>query len=167
MYKKVEGKPCPFCGCTEIQTYTFLHVGGWTTNVECARCPAQMPSDTVQAALERWNTRAYDSTVQGARAHMMQMEWERNQAVSKLEIAQIIITLNIGGDMKQEVAEAIATLKAQGIEVGVDPSSAYADVYVATLPNGDQYEFQAAGVLKLKAEGKLTAAGIAEAAKKL
>lgn len=69
--------------------------------------------------------------------------------------------------MRQEVAEAIATLKAQGIEIGVDPSGAHADVYIATLPNGDQYEFLAAGVLKLKAEDKLNAAGIVELSRKM
>jgi len=68
--------------------------------------------------------------------------------------------------MKQEIAEAISILKAQGVEVAVDPSGIHADVYVATMPNGDQYEFLAAGILKLKAEGKLTVAGLAEASKK-
>ncbi|MDR3723031.1 MAG: hypothetical protein P4K83_00900 [Terracidiphilus sp.] len=97
---------------------------------------------------------------------MKQMEWERNSAYEKLEKAQLIIDLNIGGEMKQEVAEAIAILKAQGVEVGVDPSG-MVDVYVATVPNGDQYEFLAAGVLKLKAENKLTVAGLIESAKRL
>ena len=69
--------------------------------------------------------------------------------------------------MKQDVAEAIAVLKAQGVEVAVDPSGMHADVYIATVPNGDQYEFLAAGILKLKAEGKLTVAGLEESSKKL
>jgi hypothetical protein len=64
--------------------------------------------------------------------------------------------------MKQEVAEAIAILKAQGVEVAVDPSGAHADLYTATVPNGDKYDFLAAGILKLKAEGKLTVAGLTE-----
>jgi hypothetical protein len=65
--------------------------------------------------------------------------------------------------MEQQIAVAIAVLKAQGIQVGVDPSGAHADVYVATLPSGEQYEFLAAGLLKLMADGKLTAAGLEEA----
>ncbi len=65
--------------------------------------------------------------------------------------------------MKQELAEAILVLKAQGIEVSVDPSGKHADIFVATLANGEQYEFMAAGILKLKAEGKLSAAGLEEA----
>jgi hypothetical protein len=97
---------------------------------------------------------------------MKQAEWERNQAVRRLEIAQIIIDLNLGGNMKQELAEAVAILKAQGIEVGVDPSGKHADVYVVTLPSGEEYEFLAAGILKLKAEGKLTAARLEEASSK-
>ena len=165
MYKKVEGEPCPFCGCEEIRSYTFAQAGGLTVNVECTRCPAQMPSDNVQAALERWNTRNYLG-IQRMRAHMKQIEWERDHAVSKLERAQLIIDLKIGGDMKQEIAEAISVLKAQGVEVVVDPSGIHADVYVATVPNGDQYEFLAAGILKLKTEGKLTVAGFTESSKR-
>jgi len=167
MYKKVDGKPCPFCGCEEIRSYAYSHSGGWTTNVECSGCLAQMPSDHLPDALERWNTRAYDPSLKRAIAHMKQVEWERDQAVSKLERAQLIIDLQIGGDMKQDVAEAIAVLKAQGVEVAVDPSGMHADVYIATVPNGDQYEFLAAGILKLKAEGKLTVAGLEESSKKL
>ncbi len=165
MYGNVEGEPCPFCGCEEIRSYTYFHSGGWSVNVECTRCPAQMPSDNVQAALERWNTRNYLG-IQRMRAHMKQIEWERDQAVSKLEKALLIIDLKIGGDMKQEIAEAISILKAQGVEVAVDPSGIHADAYIATVPNGDQYEFLAAGILKLKVEGRLTVAGLAEASKK-
>lgn len=36
-------------------------------------------------ALERWNTRAFDSSVRRAVAHMKQMEWERDRAILKLE----------------------------------------------------------------------------------
>lgn len=121
-----------------------------------------MPSDRVQDALVQWNTRIDPPDIRRVRAHMKQVEWERDQAVLKLEKAQLIIDLNIGGEMKQEVAEAIATLNAQGVEVAVDPSGVHADVYIATVPNGDKYEFLAAGILKLKAEGKLTVAGLAE-----
>ena len=100
------------------------------------------------------------------RALLMQVEWERDQALAILVKTQIIIDLNIGGEMKQEIAEAIATLKAQGVEVAVDPSGIHADVYVATIPNGDQYELLAAGFLKLKADGNLTVAGLQESSKK-
>jgi len=116
--------------------------------------------------LEQWNTRIDPPDIRRVRAHMKQVEWERDQAVLKLEKAQLIIDLNIGGEMKQEVAEAIAILKAQGVEVAVDPSGIHADVYIATVPNGDKYEFLAAGILKLKAEGKLTVAGLAESSTK-
>jgi hypothetical protein len=119
-----------------------------------------MQSDTAEAEMELWNARAYDPIVRRINNHMKQVEWEKDQAFRQLEVAQIIIDLNLGGTMKQEVAEAIAVLKTQGIEVGVDPSGRHADVYVATLPNGEQYEFLAAGILKLKAEGKLNAAGL-------
>jgi Lar family restriction alleviation protein len=166
MYGNVEGKPCPFCGCEEIRSYTYHHSGGWTTNVECSQCLAQIPCDKVEDALEQWNTRVDPQDIRRIRAHMKQVEWERDQAVLKLEKAQLIIDLNIGGEMKQEVAEAIAILKAQGVEVAVDPSGAQADVYIATVPNGDKYDFLAAGILKLKAEGKLTVAGLAESSMK-
>src|SRR5579859_3941183 len=102
MYGNVEGKPCPFCGCEEIRSYTYFHSGGWTINVECSRCPAQMPSDNVQAALERWNTRTDPPDIRRVQAHMKQAEWERDQAIAKLERALMIIDLNIGGDMKEE-----------------------------------------------------------------
>ena len=65
--------------------------------------------------------------------------------------------------MDKEIAEAIVVLKEKGIAVAVDPSERYSDLYVATLPNGVQYEFRAAGILKLKADGKLSAAGLEEA----
>ena len=68
--------------------------------------------------------------------------------------------------MKHELAEAIAVLKAQGIEVAVDPSGEHADVYVAKFSSGQEYEFLAAGILKQKAEGKLTAAGLEEESRK-
>jgi hypothetical protein len=65
--------------------------------------------------------------------------------------------------MDKEVAEAIAELKAQGIRVAVNPSGRHADVYVATTPNGEKYDFSAAGLLKLKAEEKLHLEGLQEA----
>lgn len=65
--------------------------------------------------------------------------------------------------MDKEVADAIAELKAQGIPVAVDPSGRRADVYIATAPNGEKYEFLAAGLLDLKAKEKLHLEGLQEA----
>ncbi len=101
MYKKVDGKPCPFCGCEEIRSYTFMQAGGWTTNVECSRCPAQMPSDNVHAALERWNTREYDPTVNRAVAHMKQVEWENQYLLKQMEEVKRIYSTDVA-TMKRE-----------------------------------------------------------------
>ena len=65
--------------------------------------------------------------------------------------------------MDKEVAGAIAELKAQGISVAVDRSGRDSDVYIATAPNGEKYEFLAAGLLDLKAKGKLNLEGLQEA----
>ncbi|MGD0913665.1 MAG: hypothetical protein ABR928_17350 [Terracidiphilus sp.] len=65
--------------------------------------------------------------------------------------------------MDKEVVDAIAELKAQGIPVTVDPSGRHADVYIATAPNGEKYEFPAAGLLELKAKEKLHLEGLQEA----
>jgi hypothetical protein len=62
--------------------------------------------------------------------------------------------------MDKEVAGAIAELKAQGIPVAVDPSGRKADLYVATAPNGEKYKFDAAGLLDLKAKGRLHLEGL-------
>lgn len=64
--------------------------------------------------------------------------------------------------MDKEVADAIAELKAQGIPVAVDPSGRHTDVYIATAPDGEKYEFTAAGLLNLKAKGKLHLEGLQE-----
>jgi hypothetical protein len=63
--------------------------------------------------------------------------------------------------MDKEVADAIAELTAHGIPVAVDPSGR--DAYVATAPNGEKYEFTAAGLLDLKATEKLHLEGLQEA----
>ena len=84
-YQKVNGKPCPFCGCGEIRSYAFHHSGGWTINIECSQCFAQMPRDNVEAALERWNVREYDPTLNRAVAHMKQVEWENQQLLKQME----------------------------------------------------------------------------------
>jgi hypothetical protein len=65
--------------------------------------------------------------------------------------------------VEKEVADAIAELKTQGIPVAVDPSGRRADVYIATAPNGEKYEFTAAGLLDLKEKGKLHLEGLLEA----
>ncbi len=62
--------------------------------------------------------------------------------------------------MDKEVAAAIAELKAQGIPVTVDPSGRDADLYIATAPDGEKYEFNAAGLLNLKAEARLNLEGL-------
>jgi hypothetical protein len=64
--------------------------------------------------------------------------------------------------MNKEVAEAIAELRAQGIGVAADPSGSHADVYIATAPNGEKYQALAAGLLNLKAKGKLHLEGLQE-----
>jgi hypothetical protein len=64
--------------------------------------------------------------------------------------------------MDKEVSDAIAELKAQGIPVAVDPSGRQADLYIATAPNGEKYEFEAAGLLDLKAKAKLHLEGLQE-----
>jgi len=62
--------------------------------------------------------------------------------------------------MDKEVSDAIAELKAQGIPV--DQSGRQADRYIATAPNGEKYEFEAAGLLDLKAKAKLHLEGLQE-----
>jgi hypothetical protein len=64
--------------------------------------------------------------------------------------------------MDKEVADAIAELKAQGIPVTVDPSGSHADHYIAITPNGEKYEFEAAGLLDLKAKARLNLEGLQE-----
>jgi hypothetical protein len=64
--------------------------------------------------------------------------------------------------MKKEVVDAITELKAQGIPVAIDPSGRNADVYIATAPNGEKYEFLADGLLDLKAKEKLHLEGLQE-----
>jgi hypothetical protein len=64
--------------------------------------------------------------------------------------------------MEKEVADAIAELRAQGIPVAVDPAGREGKVYIATAPNGEKYKFKAAGLLDLKAKGKLNLEGLQE-----
>lgn len=62
--------------------------------------------------------------------------------------------------MDKEVADAIAELKAQGIPVTVDSSGRGADHYIAVVPGGEKYEFEAAGLLDLKAKARLNLEGL-------
>lgn len=64
--------------------------------------------------------------------------------------------------MEKEVAGAIAELREQGIPVSPDPSGSHDDRYIATAPDGEKYEFNAAGLLDLKAKGKLNLEGLQE-----
>ena len=64
--------------------------------------------------------------------------------------------------MNKEVADAIAELKAQGIPVEVDSSGRQRDLFIATAPNGEKYEFDASGLLDLKAKEKLHLEGLQE-----
>ena len=64
--------------------------------------------------------------------------------------------------MDKEVADAIAELKAQGIPVRVDPAGRQADLYIATVPDGEKYELNAAGLLDLKAKARLNLEGLQE-----
>lgn len=64
--------------------------------------------------------------------------------------------------MNKEVFDAVAELKAQGIPVQVDSSSRQRDLYVATAPNGEKYQFDASGLLDLKAKEKLHLEGLQE-----
>ena len=64
--------------------------------------------------------------------------------------------------MNKEVADAIAELRAQGIPVAADQSGSRGDCYIATAPNGEKYEFDPAGLLGLKAKGRLHLEGLQE-----
>lgn len=63
----------------------------------------------------------------------------------------------------KRVADAVAELKGQGIPVAGDPTGRRPDLYIATAPNGEKYEFTAAGLLDLKAKEKLHLEGLQEA----
>jgi hypothetical protein len=64
--------------------------------------------------------------------------------------------------MKKEVADAIAELKAQGIPVAVDSSGSRDDLFIASAPDGEKYEFDVAGLLDLKAKQRLHLEGLQE-----
>jgi hypothetical protein len=72
-------------------------------------------------------------------------------------------TMNKEARMDKDLAEAIAELEAQGIMVTASPTASHADIYVATVPDGEKYEFDSAGLLNLKAESKLDLEGLQKA----
>jgi hypothetical protein len=88
MEKEVGLRLCPFCGHWDVRTR--LNDGGlWpkATFVECASCLAQVRGEYPEAAISKWNRRAYDLEVNRASAHSKQVEWEKEQLL--LEIEQI------------------------------------------------------------------------------
>ena len=70
------------------------------------------------------------------------------------------------GRMRESLSAAIAELKAKGFKVEVDPSELGADVYIITMPDGQQFEFLASGLLKLERDGRLDTGGITEIGRK-
>ena len=68
--------------------------------------------------------------------------------------------------MQGTIAAAIEELKAQGIRVEIEPSDMGPDVYVATMPNGEKYDFLASILVKLKSDGRLNPDGLAQASHK-
>ena len=59
-----ELKPCPFCGCTELNGPHETDIGDCKPKVyiwiECTECPCGMEyfNVTLEEALKHWNTRA-------------------------------------------------------------------------------------------------------------
>jgi hypothetical protein len=54
-----------------------------------------MPSDFLQAALEKWNKREYDPTVNRVVAHMKQVEWENQQLLKQMEEVKRIYSTDL------------------------------------------------------------------------
>jgi hypothetical protein len=54
--------------------------------------------------------------------------------------------------MNSDVKSALEKIVKSGIRVTVDPSGTLADEYILTMPNGDQYQCLAAGLVKLARE---------------
>ncbi|KAF1006021.1 MAG: Endodeoxyribonuclease toxin RalR [Luteibacter sp.] len=53
----VEIEPCPFCGCTDVQSWAPGSVGWYV--VECTKCHVRTPLIAPEAkAIETWNARA-------------------------------------------------------------------------------------------------------------
>ena len=64
--------------------------------------------------------------------------------------------------MEQELLNIMSQLANAGIRIDVLQPNSPTEVFVAELPNGKQYLFLRAGLLKLRDEGKLNIAGIEE-----
>ncbi len=56
---KVELKPCPFCGGTNLLEYTTKELYRVPTyTIKCANCMGEMTRTKPQKAIEAWNRRA-------------------------------------------------------------------------------------------------------------
>ena len=54
-----ELKPCPFCGCKEVESYLYDRFYGVKRyKVCCTKCSAQFYRGTQKEAEEAWNRRA-------------------------------------------------------------------------------------------------------------
>ena len=58
-----ELKPCPFCGCAQIEVYAnpnnaLKHFGIEQYKVCCVNCAAQLYRGKKQEAIDAWNRRA-------------------------------------------------------------------------------------------------------------
>ena len=67
-----------------------------------------------------------------------------------------------GGPVEQELLNIMSQLANGGIRIDVLQPNSPTEVFVAELPNGKQYLFLRAGLLKLRDEGKLNIPGIEE-----
>ena len=62
-----ELKPCPFCGCTEINIYSYDPYDGYQGNlstwkIQCLRCSANMERSKKNDVIEAWNRRVNNGT---------------------------------------------------------------------------------------------------------
>ena len=64
--------------------------------------------------------------------------------------------------MEQELLNIMSQLANAGIRIDVLQPNSPTEVFVAELPNGKQYLFLRAGLLKLRDEGKMNIRGIEE-----
>jgi hypothetical protein len=67
-----------------------------------------------------------------------------------------------GGPVDQELTRIMSQLTNEGIRMDILQPNSPTEVFVAELPNGKQYLFLRAGLLKLRDEGKLNIVGIEE-----
>jgi hypothetical protein len=65
-----------------------------------------MQSDFLLAALERWNARAYDPTVNRAVAHMKQVEWENQQLLKQMEETKRIYKIDLAAVKREDKVAA-------------------------------------------------------------